>query len=180
MKDYTDSRDAVFQELYDIAIRDSRVIVLSGDTGAMMFEKFQKNIPDQFYNLGLAEQNMMSVAAGLAKAGKRPFVYAISNFTTLRCLEQIRNDVCGMNLPVTILGSGTGFTYASDGMTHHMTEDVAIMRALPDMTIFSPSDYNSCALMVRHVYEHMETPVYLRFDKGPFQKKYSMQDQLLS
>ena len=109
MKLYNDARDAIFQELYSIASRDPNVIVLTADTGALMFKEFKKTIPSQFYNVGVAEQNMMSVAAGLALTGKKVFVYAITNFATLRCYDQIKIDICSMASPVTILGMGTGW-----------------------------------------------------------------------
>lgn len=171
LKEYTDSRDAVFQEIFELAKHDRNVMILSGDTGAFIFKKMQEELPGQFFNLGIAEQNMMSVAAGLAHAGKKPFVYAITNFTTFRCLEQIRIDVCGANLPIKILGTGTGFTYSSDGLTHHITEDLTVMRVLPNLTIYSPSDYNSMASLIINMYD-ASGPTYLRFDKGPFERKY--------
>jgi len=172
---YTDSRDAVFTELEYLMMADENIVVLSGDTGAFKFETFKKQFPGRFYNVGVAEQNMMSVAAGLALAGKKPVVYGISNFVTLRCFEQIKLDICAMNLPVVILGSGTGFTYAHDGVTHQITEDVALMRTLPNMTILSPSDYNMAGSLLRRALLQVNGPCYLRFDKGPFVRKYDFE-----
>ncbi len=168
---YTDSRDAVFGELYDIALKDRNVILLMGDTGVQKFVDFKKNLPNQFFNVGIAEQNMMSVASGLALAGKHVFVFGISNFITLRCFEQIKIDICSMNLPVTILGMGTGYGYSSDGFTHHVTEDVSVMRVLPNMTIWSPSD---CAMMAQvvHLAYKKSSPSYIRIDKGSFPDIY--------
>ncbi|MCX6262330.1 MAG: 1-deoxy-D-xylulose-5-phosphate synthase [Bacteroidia bacterium] len=174
-KIYNDTRDAAFEELYDIALNDLRVIVLSADTGALMFKEFKKNIPDQFFNVGISEQNAISVAAGLALNGRHVFVFGISNFVTLRCFEQIRVDICCMGLPVTLLGMGTGYTYSSDGPTHHITEDIAAIRALPGMTIWSPSDYAMTAAVV-HLAHKLKTPSYIRFDKGPFQHLYDDSD----
>lgn len=174
--DYNDSRDAVFTELYYLMKEDPSIVVLSGDTGAFMFEKYKKEFPDRFYNVGVAEQNMMSVAAGLALAGKKPVVYGISNFVTLRCFEQIKLDICSMNLKVLILGTGTGYTYSYDGVTHHITEDVALMRTLPNMTILSPSDYNSAGMSLRYAMLGVNGPCYLRFDKGPFKRKYDFKE----
>lgn len=173
---YNDSRDAVFTELYYLMQADEDIIVLSGDTGAFMFQTYKEKFPDRFYNVGVAEQNMMSVAAGLALAGKKPVVYGISNFVTLRCFEQIKLDICSMNLKVLILGTGTGFTYSYDGITHHVTEDVALMRALPNMVILSPSDYNSAGMLLRRAILDVRGPCYLRFDKGPFKKKYDFEE----
>ncbi|MBU0847194.1 1-deoxy-D-xylulose-5-phosphate synthase [Patescibacteria group bacterium] len=175
MKEYNDSRDAVFQELYQLALNDKNVMLLSADTGAMMFREFKKNIPEQFYNVGIAEQNLISVAAGLALTGKRVFLFGLTNFLTLRCYEQIKIDLCCMNLPVTILGMGTGYVYSDDGPTHHMTEDVSIMRALPGMTIWNPSDYTMMASLVHLAYRN-NCPGYIRLDKGPFAHIYDFDD----
>jgi len=165
MKIYTDARDAIFGELYEIAQKDSNVILLTVDTGALVFPAFQTTIPNQFFNIGIAEQNAISVACGLASEGKKVFVYGITNFVTLRCLEQIRLDMCAMNLPITIIGSGTGYTYSSEGVTHHMTEDLSAMRALPNLSIFSPGDFPSCIAYIHKAYES-KGPCYLRFDRG--------------
>ncbi len=170
-KIYNDTRDAAFEELYEIALSDPRVVVLSADTGALMFKEFKRNIPEQFFNVGVAEQNAISVAAGLALTGRHVFVFGISNFVTLRCYDQIRIDICCMELPVTILGMGTGYTYSSDGPTHHMIEDVSVMRALPGMTIWCPSDYMMTAKVV-HMAHKTHGPSYIRFDKGPFTHIY--------
>ncbi|MCK9541108.1 MAG: hypothetical protein M0R03_03660 [Novosphingobium sp.] len=178
MKDYNDSRDAVFAELYELMKEDESIVVLSGDTGAFMFQKYKEEFPNRFFNVGVAEQNMISVAAGLALAGKKPVVYGISNFVVLRCFEQIKLDICSMNLKVLILGTGTGYTYSYDGVTHHITEDVALMRTLPNMTILSPSDYNSAGMLLKHAILEEEGPCYLRFDKGPFRKKYNFSDKI--
>ena len=175
--EYTDCRDAAFQEIFKLAKADPRVVVLSADTGAFIFGQFKKELPSQFFNTGITEQNTMSIAAGLARMGRKPFVFGISNFVTIRCLEQIRVDVCGMNLPVTILGTGTGLIYSSDGLTHHITEDVSVMRALPNMKIYSPSDHNCLASLIHTAYRNNE-PCYIRFDKGPFVRKYDFDDNL--
>lgn len=170
-KIYNDARDATFQELYEIALRDPNVVVLSADTGALMFKEFKRNIPKQFFNVGIAEQNAISVAAGLAVTGKHVFVFGIANFVTLRCYEQIKIDICCMKLPVTILGMGTGYAYSVDGPTHHMTENVSIMRALPDMTIWCPSDYTMIASVIHLAYK-TPGPSCIFFDKGPFTHIY--------
>ena len=175
MKTYNDPRDATFEELYDIALKDESVVVLTADTGARKFREFQATMPERFHNVGVAEQNMMSVAAGLALSGKHVFVFGISNFVTLRCFEQIKIDICSMRLPVTILGMGTGYGYSSDGPTHHMTEDVSVMRSLAGMTIWSPSDCMATARMV-HLAHEMPSPSYIRIDKGPFPRIYDNGD----
>lgn len=170
MKEYNDSRDAIFGELYSIALNDKSVIVLSADTGCLMFKEFKKNIPEQFHNVGIAEQNLVSIAAGLALTGKKVFIFAITNFIALRCYEQVKIDICSMDLPVTIIGMGTGYIYSEDGPTHHMTEDVSLMRTLPKMTIWSISDYTMAAAVTHLAYENRH-PSYIRFDKG-YSHKY--------
>ena len=172
MKTYNDPRDAVFEELYNIALNDKNVILFVADTGAMILEKFKKDLPKQFYNVGVAEQNAISAASGLASLGKHVFIYGITNFVTLRCFDQIRIDICSMNLPVTILGMGTGYVYPQDGPTHHMLEDLAIMRTLPNLTIWSPSSCNMLANMILYAYK-LDAPNYIRFDKGPFKEYYN-------
>ncbi len=164
---YTDMRDAIFEELYLIARKDRDVILLVGDQGAKSFEKFQKNIPSQFINMGPAEQNIISVAAGLALGGKKVFTHAIASFITSRCYEQIKIDIGLMNLPVTILGVGGGYSYESDGPTHHSNQDLAIMRAIPGLTILNASDPISLANFPALAYNSLN-PVYIRFDKGNY------------
>ena len=167
MKTYFNTRDAIFGELYEIAKNDPSVVVLSGDAPAFIFKEFKKNLPKQFFNVGVAEQNTISVAAGLALSGKHVFVYGLSNFITLRCYEQIKIDICCMELPVTILGTGLGYAYSSDGPTHYMTENISIMRALPNMTIWCPSDYTMAASMIHLAYQK-NGPGFIFFDKGQF------------
>jgi len=167
MKTYIDTRDAIFEELYDIALKDKKVIVLSVDTAAMTFKKFKENIPSQFYNVGVAEQNAMSVAAGLAFTGYHVFIYGLANFVTLRCFEQIKIDIASMKLAVTILATGTGYFYAEDGLTHYMTDNLALLRILPGFTIWSPSSCSMAACLIHRAYE-MNSPSCIWFDKGPF------------
>ena len=164
---YTDMRDAVFEELYLIAREDRDVVLLVGDQGAKSFEKFQKKIPSQFINIGPAEQNIIGVAAGLALGRKRVFVHAIASFITLRCYEQIKIDIGLMNLPITIIGVGGGYSYESDGPTHHSNQDLAIMRAIPGLTILNASDSISLANFLALAYNSVG-PVYIRFDKGNY------------
>lgn len=162
---YEDMRDAFFEELFRIATKDRNVILLMADQGAHTLEKFKQKIPKQLINVGIAEQNMISVAAGLALCGKNVFVHAISNFTTIRCYEQIKVDLSIMGLPVTIAGVGAGFTYGSDGPTHHANQDIAAMRAIPGMRIFNASDSVSLSTLPHLAYSHPQL-TYIRFDKG--------------
>jgi transketolase len=171
-KAYTEARDAIFEELFNIATKDKNVILMTVDTGAFLFGKFKEALPNQFLNVGIAEQNAVSVAAGLAMTKKRVFLFGISNFVTLRCFEQIKIDICCHDLPVTIIGMGTGYVYPKDGPTHHMTDIISLTRTLPGMTIWSPSDFATIAAGVRFAYAN-EGPTYLYVDKGPFDVIYS-------
>ncbi len=166
-----DLRDAFFDELYEIAKIDSNVIFLTADMGAYSLGKFKKDLKKQYINVGIAEQNMVSVAAGLALGGKTVFIYTIVPFATLRCYEQIKIDLCCMNLPVTIVGVGVGLTYGSDGPTHHGTQDIAVMRALPEITILSPSDSAITAASAKIAYKN-SGPTYIRIDKGKYPALY--------
>ena len=122
------------------ASADPRVIVLTGDHGYALFDELRKTVPDQYLNCGVAEQNMVGVAAGLAKAGFRPIVYGLAAFVPMRVLEQIKLDVCYEGLPVILLGDGAGFVYTTLGASHQCFEDVAALRAVPNISIFSPAD----------------------------------------
>jgi len=161
----SDIRDAFFDRLYEIASADSNLMFLTADMGAFRLDKLKADLPGQFINVGVAEQNLVSVAAGLALAGKKVFIYAIAPFITQRCYEQIKVDLCCMRLPVTIVGVGTGITYGSDGPTHHAIQDVANIGALPNVTILSPCDAVSSKAAADEGYSS-DGPVYVRLDKG--------------
>ncbi len=167
-----DVRDAFFETVYAIASGDRRVIVLTDDQGAFALERFRKDLPAQYVNGGVAEQNLVAVAAGLALAGKLPIVYGIATFVTMRCYEHLRVDLSGLALPVTVVGSGPGYTYGSDGPTHHASNDVAIMRALPGFTILSPADAVATAASAEAAYENVG-PTYVRLEKGTFPSLYA-------
>ena len=140
-------RDAFWNTIYDAACVDHDIVVVSADMGAPALDQFRRNIAAQFVNVGIAEQNAITVAAGLAMSGKKPFAYAIAPFITLRCLEQIRIENAIMKIPVTLVGVGAGLGYDDSGPTHHLLEDLAVMRAFPNITIYSLSD----AVMARAV-----------------------------
>lgn len=133
-------RGAFFKAVLDVAERDERIFLLVGDLGFGVVEAFAERFPNRYLNVGVAEQNLTGIATGLALSGKIVFTYSIANFPTLRCLEQVRNDVCYHSANVKIVSIGGGFSYGSLGMTHHATEDLAIMRALPGMTVVAPGD----------------------------------------
>ena len=157
-------RTSFIQTLMALARADERIFLMVGDLGYSVVEHFAEKFPKRFVNVGVAEQNMTGIAAGLALCGKIVFTYSIANFPTLRCLEQIRNDVCYHNANVKIVAVGGGLAYAALGMTHHGTEDMAIMRALPNMTVVAPGDPVESALATRAVIEH-PGPCYLRLGK---------------
>ena len=133
-------RDTFVKTLVELARKDPRIVLMTGDLGFGVLKPFWEALPNQFINAGIAEQNMTSVAAGMALEGKIVFTYSIGNFPTLRCLEQIRNDCAYHHANVKIVCVGGGFVYGSLGMSHHATEDIAIMRALPDVTVMAPGD----------------------------------------
>jgi len=147
------------------AKKDDSILLITGDLGFGVLDDFQKERPGQFINAGVAEQSMMSLSAGLASQGYRPFVYSIANFPTFRCLEQIRNDVCYMNNPVTIVSVGAGLSYGVHGYTHHAVEDVSIIRALPNMSLYSPSDQSETEYCLQSILSARK-PSYLRLGKG--------------
>jgi len=150
-------RDAFWEQVYEIAREDRDVVLITADMGAPSLDIFRRNLPSQFVNVGIAEQNAISIAAGLVLSGKKPFVYAIAPFITLRCLEQIRVHCAIMNLPMTLVGVGVGFGYDDSGPTHHLIEDVAIMRSMPNIKIHSMTDSVMSAAFARIAYENNAT-----------------------
>jgi transketolase len=158
-------RNAFLAELYELAQQDERITFVTGDLGYTVVEKFMETLPKQFLNAGVAEANMTSVAAGMALTGKIVFTYSIANFPTLRCLEQIRNDVCYHKVNVKVVSVGGGFAYGSMGATHHAIEDLAVMRALPNLTVVAPGDPAEARAATRAVVEH-QGPCYLRLGKA--------------
>jgi transketolase len=157
-------RNAFADEVTQLAQVDSRVVLLSGDIGNRLFDRLRAAKPEQFLNCGIAEQNMMGVAAGMALSGLRPIVYTITPFTTVRCLEQIKIDVGYHNSPVVIVGTGSGLSYASLGPTHHSLEDFAIFRAIPNLQILAPWDAKSLRACLRMAIES-SNPTYIRIGK---------------
>jgi len=157
-------RNAFAAELTSLAATDNRIVLLSGDIGNRLFDEFKKHFPKRFYNCGVAEANMMSMAAGMALCGMRPITYTITPFTTIRCLEQIKIDVCYHNLPVLIVGIGSGLSYAELGATHHSCDDIAFLRALPNMTVICPCDSYEAKMALRKAVQY-NRPVYIRLGK---------------
>ena len=158
-------RDAFVKALLAHAHADKSVMLVTGDLGFGVLTAFSQELPAQYINAGVAEQNMTGLSAGLALEGRNVFTYSIANFPTLRCLEQIRNDVIYHGASVNVVAIGGGFSYGSLGMSHHATEDVAIMRALPGLRVLAPCDeLETVALVAQMVAE--PAPTYLRLDKS--------------
>ncbi len=157
-------RDAFLETLTELAAHDPRVVLITGDLGYGVLTKFAERFPNQFVNAGVAEQNMTSIAAGMALSGWRVYTYSIANFPTLRCLEQVRNDICYHDCDVTIVAVGGGFSYGQLGMSHFATEDLAIMRALPNMRVVAPTEKWEAQDLTRDLAQR-KGPAYLRIDK---------------
>lgn len=153
------------QTLEGLAEADPNLMLVTGDLGFGVLTRFSERFPRQFINAGVAEQNMTGLAVGMALEGKTVFTYSIGNFPTLRCLEQIRNDACYHNANVKIVCIGGGFTYGSLGISHHATEDLTILRALPNITVIAPGDPVETAAATKAVYETPGT-CYLRLGRG--------------
>ncbi|HUW84749.1 MAG TPA: transketolase C-terminal domain-containing protein [Phycisphaerae bacterium] len=158
-------RTAFIETLCDLAAQDERIFLLTGDLGYSVLEPFARCYPKRYLNAGIAEQNMTGVAAGLALCGKTVFTYSIANFPLLRCLEQVRNDVCYHRANVKIVAVGGGCTYGSSGYTHHGVEDLAVARSLPGMTVIAPADPIETRLAMRAL-ARMSGPCYLRLGKA--------------
>jgi transketolase len=158
-------RTAFIETLCELAELDNRIWLLCGDLGYSVLERFAQRFTDRYVNMGVAEQNMTGVAAGLALEGKIVITYSIANFPIIRCLEQIRNDVCYHNLNVKIVAVGGGFAYGAAGYTHHAVEDLAVVRTMPNMTVVAPGDPIEVRYATRAVVAH-HGPCYLRLGKG--------------
>lgn len=157
-------RNAFADEVTKLAGTDPRVVMLSGDIGNRLFDKFRAAQPERFYNCGVAEANMMGVAAGLAMSGLRPIAYTITPFVTTRCLEQIRVDVSYHRAPVVIVAVGAGLAYAGLGPTHHACEDISFLRSLPNMKVVCPADAWEVRAALRAALGQHD-PVYIRMGK---------------
>lgn len=158
-------RDGFIRTVLEMAKNDRDVEIVTGDLGFGVLKAFWETCPDQFINAGIAEQNMTSMAAGMALEGKKVFTYSIGNFPTLRCLEQIRNDCAYHGANVNIVCVGGGFVYGALGMSHHATEDLAVMRALPDVAVFAPADKVEAEAVARAVVNYPGT-CYIRLGRG--------------
>ncbi len=158
-------RDTFVRTLVELAKENKNIELMTGDLGFGVLKPYWEQVPDQFTNAGIAEQNMASVAAGMALEGKTVFTYSIGNFPTLRCLEQIRNDCAYHNANVKIVCVGGGLVYGSLGMSHHATEDLAILRALPDVVVMAPGDLVEATECTKALAKYQGT-AYLRLGRG--------------
>ena len=158
-------RDAFSSALVRLALADPKILLLTGDHGYALFDEFRNRCPDQFLNAGIAEQNMVGMAAGLARVGFRPFVYGLAAFVPIRTVEQIKLDIAHDDLPVVLLGDGAGLVYSHLGTSHQSTEDIACTRAIPGLEVLSPADRFEMAASMVYAYA-ANGPVYLRMGKS--------------
>lgn len=158
-------RNAFVDKLLELARHDDRIFLIAADVGFSVLERFMSEFPNRFLNVGISEQNAISVAAGLSLSGKIPFVYSIIPFIVLRCFEQIKMDMAYMKTNVKIVGVGGGFAYGPAGPSHHSLEDIAIMRALPHMTVCCPGDPVETSLLIEQGMNY-HSPIYYRLGKG--------------
>ena len=174
-------RNTFATTLTKLVQRDKDIVLLSGDIGNKMFDSFKKVAPNNFYNFGIAEGSMMSLASGLGLSGLKPFVYTITPFLTTRCLEQIKIGACYHKTPITIIGTGSGLSYAELGATHHSFEDISILRSLPDIKILVPSDSKELEYFLKNL-KYDNGPTYIRIGKKgePDIYKNSLKNNTLS
>jgi transketolase len=158
-------RDAFSAALVKAAQQDERILVLTGDHGYALFDDFRRLLPDRYVNVGVAEQNMVSMASGLAKSGFRPLFYGLSSFIPMRVLEHIKLDICYEELPVVMIGDGAGVVYGAQGASHHCSEDISALRAVPHVRILSPADASEMTRALELAFS-AERPVYLRIGKS--------------
>ena len=170
-------RDHVLAELTNLAKKDKRIYLLAGDLGYKVLDGFISENPGHFINVGIAEQNMTALAAGMAREGSIVFTYSIGNFPTLRCIEQIRNDVCYHHGNVKILAVGGGFVYGNQGITHHATEEIAMLRVLPNMRVYVPGDAYEAVACLRDAYEY-DGPAYIRLARNKEENFHSEDEQI--
>lgn len=158
-------RNTYLKELYDFAKADDRVVSLVADNGVIVYDNFMNDFPDRFYNFGISESHMVSAAAGMASCGLIPYVYTVSAFLVYRAYEFLRDDVCYQNQNVKIVGIGSGLTYSTLGPSHHTTEDIALLRSLPNLTVFSPCCRQEVPWIMHKSYE-LNGPVYIRLSNN--------------
>ena len=165
-------RDVFFNALYEIFTRDEKTVFITADNGAPTLDRFGDNFPDRYFTVGIAEQQMIGMACGMAVEGRKVYTYAIAPFITLRCFEQNKIDMCAMNLPIVSIGVGRGYAYDIMGPTHHTTEDISVMRALPNLKIHNPADHVTTEGLVAMIHDD-PSPQYIRFDRAGIDNIYA-------
>lgn len=158
-------RNTYLKMLYNFAKMDDRVVSLVADNGVIVYDDFMNDFPERFYNFGISESHMVSAAAGMASCGLIPYVYTVSAFLAYRAYEFIRDDVCYQNQNVKIVGIGSGLTYSTLGPSHHTTEDIGLLRSLPNLTVFSPATREEVKWIMQKSYETVG-PVYIRLSNN--------------
>ena len=164
-------RDVIIDEIYDMARDDKDIYFLSADFGAPSLDRFREDLADQFLHVGISEQNMIDMAAGMALSGKKVYVYAMGPFITLRCLEQLKCSLAQMNLPVTVISVGLGLGYADAGPTHYATEDLACLRSIVNCEVYTPSDTSTVVTLARLTNQKPAFRV-LRLDRNSMKRIY--------
>ena len=170
----TGMRDVFFTGLYEIFKRDKNCVFITADNGAPTLDNFAKDFPKQYYNVGIAEQQLIGMACGMAFEGKKVYTYAIAPFVTIRCFDQNKLDMCAMNLPIVNLGVGAGYAYDIMGPSHHTVEDISVMRTLPNLVIYGPADVTTAHALVDITYQS-SSPQYIRFDRAGIPDLYEGQ-----
>lgn len=171
-------RNTYLKELYAIAKKDPNVLSLVSDNGMIVYDEFRRNLPKQYFNFGISEGHMVTASAGMASCGKIPFAYTIGSFLAYRAYEFIRLDVCLQKLNVKIVGIGAGVTYGYLGPTHHSTEDIAVLRCLPNLTLLSPATPKETKRLVRFAYE-LDGPVYIRLGNNLPKELYPSEQEVI-
>ncbi len=171
-------RNTYLQEVYNLAAKDRNVLSLVADNGMIVYDDFRRDFPGQYFNFGISEGHMINAAAGMASCGKIPFAYTIGAFLAYRSFEFIRLDVCLQKLNVKIAGIGAGMSYGCLGPTHHATEDLAVLRVLPNLTLLSPATAKEMKRLVNYAYE-LEGPVYIRLGNNLKQELYTEEMEVI-
>lgn len=166
-------RNVYLNTLYELAQKDERIVSLVADNGVIIYDDFKKGFPERYFNFGISESNMVAASAGMASCGLIPYIYTISAFLAYRAYEFLRDDVCVQNQNVKIIGMGPGLTYSTLGPSHHTTEDIGLLRSIPNLTVFSPATREETKHIMQWSYE-IEGPVYIRL--GNSDKEYYSED----
>ena len=167
-----DFRNVFFDEIYNISKKNNKIVFLTADISAYSLPKFRKDFPEKFYNVGIAEQGMVNMATGLAMNKKKVFIFSMIPFLTMRCYEHIKINICSHNLPIVLVGLGSGLSYDTAGHSAQAIIDIGIMRMLPELEIYNPSDPTSAKYICKRVLKS-KNPTYVRLDKSQQQSIYN-------